>query len=133
MTGYNDGDGIKTDKNNDISCSEDEFTQLLNEDKEARGMGRKKKKKKRRFHLLRSILSSFYYICLLLAFGFVSSYAYFGFDTMLPLIASKYFHFGVSRTSIIFIIGGLLYFFLMITIGKISAKYSDYHIMIFAV
>ena len=72
-------------------------------------------------------------LVLLLVFGFVCSYTLFGFDTLMSLIASKYFNFDVSHTSIIFIIDGLLYGFVLLAIGKVSTKYSDFHIIIFAV
>lgn len=95
---------------------------------------RKKKRnsKDQMFQTIKSILKTFDLV-LLLVFGFVSSYTLFGFDTLMALVASKYLKFGVSQTSIIFIIDGVLYGFVLLAIKKASAKYTDFHIMIFAV
>lgn len=86
----------------------------------------------RRMSTLRMILSTFDLV-LLLVFGFICSYTLFGFDVLMSLIGSKYFGFNVSQTSLIFIIDGLIYGFVLFAIGKASKRFSDFNIIVCAV
>lgn len=81
---------------------------------------------------LKQIFSSFD-LCLLLVFCFVCSFILFGFDTMVPLIGSTYFNFGVQQTSIIYIIDGVIYGFLLLALGKLSEIYADFYLILCAV
>ena len=82
--------------------------------------------------VFKSILTSFD-LCLLLLFCFVCSFILFGLDTMVSLIGSAYFNFGVRDISIIYIIDGTLYGFVLIGLGKLSIMYADFYIILFAV
>ena len=79
----------------------------------------------------RSIISSFD-LCMLLCFCFVCSFVLFGLDTMVPLIGSTYFGFDARDVSIIYIIDGVLYGFVLVALAKISTKFADFHIILLA-
>ena len=69
-------------------------------------------------------------LLLLLSFAFVASYILFGFDTLLSLIGSRYFGFGVKVTSLIFIIDGGIYFVVLMLLGYASKRCTDYHAIV---
>ena len=82
--------------------------------------------------VLRRILGTFD-LMLLLLFCFVCSYTLFGFDTLVSMVTTHYFHFTPSQTSIVFIVDGVLYACVLVTLVRLSALMSDYHIILVAV
>lgn len=71
-------------------------------------------------------------LVLLLSLAFVASYILFTFDTLMALIASQYFGLSVTSTSLIFIVDGVVYAFVLTILGKVSERCSDYQIILTA-